>query len=345
MSVALAEELHRLEEQGSTGVLRAGDGEFHLARGAIASAGCRRTIGLDRLVVEAGVATAEDWRRAGAGDPGRLLRKPRLETLALLSVFDAAYFLLASSAEPEFRPAPEHWLAPVCRIAPRALVHECARRNGQGPWPADLVAAVPVVPARRVRRNRVVLTGGQAEVLAAADERRSIAEIARDLGRTTYGCLVAVRDLTKAGLIQEPDRTAADLPQEPDLATADLLRTPDLAVEAPQTRQAGRHLALAPHPADDTARHRRPAPAAQTTGVPALPRRIPSALAAGTVRSPHLAQGANERSGRHAVDEEATASARRRGNHPGTAPYEPERWQQVDRELLIRLRAALEELA
>ncbi|MFD4432997.1 hypothetical protein ACFWPJ_27055, partial [Nocardia sp. NPDC058497] len=168
MSVALAEELHRLEEQGSTGVLRAGDGEFHLARGAIASAGCRRTIGLDRLVVEAGVATAEDWRRAGAGDPGRLLQKPRLETLALLSVFDAAYFLLASSAEPEFRPAPEHWLAPVCRIAPRALVHECARRSDRGPWPADLVAAVPVVPARRVRRNRVVLTGGHAEVLAAA---------------------------------------------------------------------------------------------------------------------------------------------------------------------------------
>ncbi|GGN88464.1 hypothetical protein [Nocardia rhizosphaerihabitans] len=332
MSLALAEELHRLEEQGSTGVLRAGDGEFHLARGAIASAGCRRTIGLDRLVVEAGVATAEDWRRAGAGDPGWLLKKPRLETLALLSVFDAAYFLLASSAEPEFRPAPEHWLAPVCRIAPRALVHECARRSDQGPWPAELVAAVPVVPARRVRRNRVVLTGSQAEVLAAADERRSIAEIARDLGRTTYGCLVAVRDLTTAGLIQEPDLPAADLLQTPDLAAA----------EAPQARPAGRHLVLAPDPADDTARHRRPAPA---TDVPALPRRIPSALAAGTVRSSHPLQGANERSGRHAVDEEATAAARRRGNHPGTAPYEPERWQQVDRELLIRLRAALEELA
>ncbi|MFE6922639.1 hypothetical protein ACFVAV_16495 [Nocardia sp. NPDC057663] len=335
MSLALAEELHRLEEQGSTGVLRAGDGEFHLARGAIASAGCRRTIGLDRLVVEAGVATAEDWRRAGAGDPGRLLHKPRLETLALLSVFDAAYFLLASAAEPEFRPAPEHWLAPVCRVAPRALVHECARRSDPewGPWPADLVAAVPVVPARRVRRNRVVLTGGQAEVLAAADERRSIAEIARDLGRTTYGCLVAVRDLTTAGLIQQPD-----------LAAAGLLQTPDgTAVEAPQAPPAGRHLALAPEPADDTARHRRPAP---TTGVPALPRRIPSVLAAGTVRSPHpLQAGTNERSGRHAVDEEATAPARRRGTQAGTAPYEPERWQQVDRELLIRLRAALEELA
>ncbi|MEV0336871.1 hypothetical protein [Nocardia sp. NPDC050717] len=309
MSAALAEELHRLEEQGSTGVLRVGDGEFHLARGAIASAGCRRTIGLDRLVVEAGVATAEDWRRAGAGDPGPLLHRPRLETLALLSVFDAAYLLLASADEPEFRPAPEHWLAPVCRIAPRALVHEFARRSQleRGPWPADLVAAVPVVPVGRVRRNRLVLTGGQAEILAAADARRSIAEIARDLGRTTYGCLVDVRALTSAGLIQEP-------------------------VEAKPT---GRHLALAPDPVEEAAPQRHSAQEPPNPTVPTLPRRVP-ALGG---------QGTNERSGRHAVDEEATATVRRRGNLTGAAPYEPERWQQVDRDVLIRLRAALEELA
>ncbi|MGW5435900.1 hypothetical protein [Nocardia asteroides] len=325
MSMALAEELHRLEEEGSTGILRAGDGEFHLARGAIASAGCRRTIGLDRLVVEAGVATAEDWRRAGAGDPGPLLDRPRLESFALLSVFDAAYFLLASPGETEFRPAPEHWLAPVCRVAPHTLLQECARRGDPewGPWPADLVAAVPVVPARRVRRNRVVLTGGQAEVLAAADERRSVADIARDLGRTTYGCLVAVRELTSAGLITEPDRAAAQ-------------PAPD------DVRPPGRHLSLAPAPAEDTGRHRQPI--AAVTGMPALPRRVPSALGGGpTARPPQ--SGTGERAGRHAVDEEAAAPAWRRGNQPGAAPYEPERWRQVDREVLIRLRAALEELA
>ncbi|MFF2086402.1 hypothetical protein ACFVVM_21715 [Nocardia sp. NPDC058176] len=324
MSVALAEELHRLEDQESTGVLRAGDGEFHLVRGAIASAGCRRTIGLDRLVVEAGVATAEDWRRAGAGDPGPLLHRPRLETLALLSVFDAAYFLLASPGEPEFRPAPEHWLSPVCRVAPRAVVHECARRGDRewGPWPADLVAAVPVVPARRVRRNRVVLTGAQAEVLAAADTRRSVAEIARDLGRTTYGCLVAVRDLTAAGLIEAPD--PIEVPE-----TAEV-------VEAAPTQRTGRHLALAPDPVERPARHRHSAP--ESTTVPVLPRRIPAA-GTGVIRPPQIGGP-----GRHAVDEEATASARPRGNRAVAAPYEPERWQQVDREVLIRLRAALEEL-
>lgn len=316
MSAALAQALHRLGEEGSTGVLRAGDGEFHLVRGAVASVGCGRTIGLDRLVVEAGVATAEDWRRAGAGDPGPLLDRPRLETLAVLSVFDAAYFLLASAGEPEFRPAPEHWLAPVCHITPRALVHECERRtdNDHGPWSADLVTEVAVVPVRRVERNRVVLTGSQAEVLAAADTRRSIADIARDLGRTTYGCLVAVRDLTTVGLIEPP----APVPM------------------AEAAQRPGRHLALAPEPVEATMEHGVPQSMPVTT--PVLPRRIPSASAGGS-----HPRGTGERTGRHAVDEEATASVHYRGTH--SSAYQPERWKQLDRETLVRLKAALEELA
>lgn len=206
MGVELADELRRLEDEGSTGVLHAGDGVFHLAEGAITSATCRRTTGLDRLVVEAGVASAEDWQRADDGDPGPMLGRPLLETLALLSVFDAAYFLLATPVVPEFRPAPPHWLSAVCHVRPRALVRECARRSdpGSGPWPAELVDRAAVVPVRRVRRRRVVLTGSQAEVLAAADTQRSITGIARDLGRTAYGCLQAVRDLTQAGLIEPP---------------------------------------------------------------------------------------------------------------------------------------------
>ncbi|MFE3542094.1 hypothetical protein ACFXK0_03870 [Nocardia sp. NPDC059177] len=305
MSAALAQELHRLEEAGSTGVLRAGDGEFHFVRGAIASAGCRRTIGLDRLAVGAGVATHEDWQRAGAGDPGALLHRPRLEALALLSIFDAAYFLFASPAEPEFVPAPEHWLATVCRVAPHAVVHECARRGVResGPWPADLVTTEPVVATRQRSRKRVTLTGSQAEVLAAVDSRRNIAEIARDLGRTTYGCLVAVRDLTAAGLIEVP---------------------------APAPR---RQLSLAPDPV--TAPGPRP-----TTGVPVLPRRIPAGRSG---RVPP--RTGTDKPGRHAAAEEATLSARRTVKLTGTRPYEPERWQQVDRALLIRLKAALEELA
>ncbi|UAK34835.1 hypothetical protein K8O92_13965 [Nocardia asteroides] len=256
MSPELAVELRRLEKEGSTGVLHAGDGAFHLAGGAIVSADCRRTTGLDRLVVEAGVATAEDWRRARAGDPGRVLGRPRLETLAMLSVFDAAYFLLASPAVPEFRPAPPHWLAPVCHITPRVLVQECARRGDpeSGPWPAELVDRVPVVPVRRVRRRRVVLTGGQAEVLAAADGRRSVAGIGRELGRTTYGCLVAVRDLTAAGLIEPPVPASAPTAAEPvvpgPVATEPEAAAPVIAPPGRLPRRRGRH-AAAPIPAAD----------------------------------------------------------------------------------------------
>ncbi|MBF6217212.1 hypothetical protein IU479_03710 [Nocardia abscessus] len=276
MSPELAVELRRLEQEGRTGVLHAGDGVFHLAEGAIVSADCKRTTGLDRLVVEAGVATAEDWRRAGSGDPGRVLGRPRLETLAMLSVFDAAYFLLATPAVPEFRPAPPHWLAPVCHITPRALVQECARRGDpeSGPWPADLVDRVPVVPVRRVRRRRVMLTGGQAEVLAAADAQRSVAGIGRELGRTTYGCLVAVRDLTAAGLIEPPGATSARMAVEP-------------AVLAPLTAE----------------------PVAVARAL-AEPSRLP----------------------------------RRRGRHSAPVPV-ADRSEPPDRDLLVRLQAALEELA
>jgi len=219
MSGDLAVELRRHEQQGSTGVLLAGDGEFHLAYGAVASAHCHRATGLDRLVVEAGVATPEDWRRAGAGDPSRVLEQPQLETLALLSVYDAAYFLLSSGAEAEFRPAPAHWLSRVCHVRPRELVRECERRGdpGSGPWPAELVDRAPVVPVRRVQRRRVVLTAGQVEVLAAADTRRTVTEIARHLGRTTYGCLTAVRELTEAGLVE---------PAVPEADQGDRERTP-----------------------------------------------------------------------------------------------------------------------
>lgn len=213
----LAVELRRLGQQRLTGTLRAGDGIFHIAKGTVASVECRRATGLDRLVTGTGVVSPEEWRRAGAGDPGSLLGRPSLEVLAVLSVFDAAYFVLASPAVPEFRPAPPHWLAPVCSIAPQALVRECVRRGNprSGPWPAHLVDQAPVVAAR-TRRHRLTLSAGQTEVLAAADGRRTIAGIARDLGRTTYGCLVAVRDLTAAGLIAAPVLTArAALAQPP----------------------------------------------------------------------------------------------------------------------------------
>ncbi|WP_280272677.1 hypothetical protein [Nocardia wallacei] len=262
MSVELAVVLRQLEKEKRTGVLRVGDDAFHLTEGCVTYAACRRTTGLDRLLAESG-ATAADWHAAESGDPARLLKLPRLEVLALLSVFDAAYFLLAAPTVAKFRPAPPHWLAPVCRITPGALVHEVERRGDPdiGPWPAGWVDSYPVVPVRHVRRRRVVLTAGQIEVLAAADTRRHVCAIARDLGRTTFGCLTAVRELTAAGLVEPPVMVAEPAPE-------------------PLRQDPPRH-------------------------APPLRRRVPS---------------------------NATVAAR-------------DRWQPVDRDVLVRLRAALEELA
>ncbi|MGW0249045.1 hypothetical protein ACWDYH_20665 [Nocardia goodfellowii] len=212
MGIELADELRRAENERRTGVLCVGDGAFHLTDGAITCADCHRTPGLDRLIGAAGGPTAESWRRAVAGDPDQAVGLPRLEAMALLAAFDAAFFLLAAPGIPQFQPAPPHWLARVCRISPSALVRECVRRShAEGHWPAELVDRAPVVPVHRIRRHRVVLTGSQVEVLATADARRSIAGIAGDLGRTTYGCLVAVRELTAAGLVEPPAAARVDV--------------------------------------------------------------------------------------------------------------------------------------
>ncbi len=279
MSIELAIVLRQLERERRTGVLRLDDGAFHLVGGAVAAAACRRATGLDRLVVETGVATAEDWYRAETGQPATLLESPRLAILALLSVFDAAYFLLPSASGAKFRPTAPHWLAPICQITPGTLVHEIERRVGTAAqtWPADVVDRQPVVPVRRVRRRRVALTASQAEVLGAADARRSVAAIAHDLGRTTYTCLSAVRDLTAAGLIEAP---VVDIPAATEPATP-----------------SGFELT---EPEATTALDFRPADTA-----PTLRRRVPSM----------------------------------------TPIPEGDRWEPVDRNLLIRLRAALEELA
>ncbi|MFJ4650391.1 hypothetical protein ACIP5Y_03840 [Nocardia sp. NPDC088792] len=273
----LALELQRLEQQRCTGTLHSGAGAIHLVDGAVTAADCPHTTGLDRLLIEAGVATVEEWRRARAGDPGGLLARSRLETFALLAVFDAAYFLLAAPAPLEFRPGPPHWLAAACRISPGALLHECRRRGDPGapPWPVSLVDQAPVVPIRRVRRRRVVLTGGQAEVLAAADARRSIAGIARDLGRTTYGCLLAVRELTAAGLVEPP-----------------------VVVVLPDPVRAVLSEPVLPDP---------------VLSVPTRP--------------------------------ESQAPPLRRRVRQATSVAVPDRWEPPDRDVLVRLRAALEELA
>ncbi|WP_018656321.1 hypothetical protein [Actinomadura flavalba] len=225
--------LRRAEADERTGVLHAGDeGAFFLDRGAVTYVTNRATTGLDRLVMSSGTVSAEEWGRvllavaerdgAPLREAGRApgLGRARLEMFALLAAFDAASSLLGSAAEPRFEAGPPHWLAPVCRITPATLVLERTRRRDRldAEWPDDRADTAPVVPVRRVRRQRVILTGLQAELLLNADGHRTAAGLALDLGRTTFGCLLAVRALAAARLIERPG--PAVRPVAPALATA-----------------------------------------------------------------------------------------------------------------------------
>lgn len=184
--------LAALERERRTGVLRVGDdGAFHLAGGA--------------------VVHAESRHVPGAGDlPGG----PDPELPALLALFDAAYFLLGSAAEPVFTEGVEDTAGGPLRIGVATLVHEQRRRRARldAAWPGGSVDAAPVVPVRRVRRQRVILTGVQAEILLNADGRRTPARLARDLGRTAFGCLLAVRGLAAASLVETEPPARAEPP-------------------------------------------------------------------------------------------------------------------------------------
>ncbi|GAA4621610.1 hypothetical protein GCM10023196_010560 [Actinoallomurus vinaceus] len=205
--------LRRAEEGRRTGVLRAGDdGVLHLTDGAVTFAESRWTPAPD-----AGPPAPSDrWPTPGRtdGGPRPAPTEWHRETRLLLAIFDAVYFLLDSDAAPSFTERPPHRPAPECRVSPTALLRECSRRREEpdAGWPATLVDRVPVVPVRTVRRRRIVLTGPQIEVILNADGHRTPADLARDLGRTAFGCLTAVRALTAAELVRPPRNEPDALP-------------------------------------------------------------------------------------------------------------------------------------
>ncbi|GAA2130140.1 hypothetical protein [Actinomadura napierensis] len=180
----VARTLGMLERERATGVLRIGDdGALHLDGGAVTRAVSRHA--------------------PGPGELNGAFGGPDPELPALLAMFDAAYFLLGSGAEPVFAEGPAA-RGPARRITAATLVHERRRRRTllDSAWPYEDLDAAPVVPVRRVRRQRVILTGLQAEILLNADDRRTPAELARDLGRTAFACLLAVRGLAAAALVR-----------------------------------------------------------------------------------------------------------------------------------------------
>jgi hypothetical protein len=207
----LKSELDRLSLQRATGRLGLGhEGAFHLIDGAVTHAENVLVPDLGQLLTRSGRITEPAWRRIQAHGlplaPDSPLTRPELEMFALLGLFDAAWLLLASEAEPDFTETAPHWLGPVSSVTPATLFHEIGNRRARlhAVWPSPLADDAPVVPVRRIRRQRLILTGLQAEILVNADGRLTPAGLARELGRTRYGCTLAVRGLVASALVEAP---------------------------------------------------------------------------------------------------------------------------------------------
>ncbi|WP_106401141.1 hypothetical protein [Actinocorallia populi] len=210
----LREHLRRLADERATGTLHLdGQGALYLADGAVVHAESRHTPSLRDLLVNSGRLSEHGWEclRAGGASaalavPGRLSRA-ELQMYQLIALFDAVYFLAPCRAEPRFTAGERHWLAGFTAADPATLAHEVRRRRALlgAAWPSPLADDAPLEPVRRLHRQRVVLTGLQAELLLNADGRKTPSELARELGRTRFGCTLAVRGLVASALARAPE--------------------------------------------------------------------------------------------------------------------------------------------
>ncbi|PYC61897.1 hypothetical protein C7C46_33600, partial [Streptomyces tateyamensis] len=119
-----------------------------------------------------------------------------LELCHLQALYDAAYFALAPARRPIcFEPEVRHWLGPVRRVSPPDLARETARRCAllDRIWPCADLDAAPVV--RCAATAPPALTRRRPELLDHADGRRTPADLARLLGRSSFATAVEIRQL------------------------------------------------------------------------------------------------------------------------------------------------------
>ncbi|HEX5741621.1 MAG TPA: hypothetical protein VFY17_08735 [Pilimelia sp.] len=211
--------LTHLARAGATGTLHVGGdppGTLQLADGAVAYAASPRTPGVGDLLTTGGRLPRQVWdsavtvgtpdHRVGAVliEDGHLTRG-ELELCALGVIYDAGFFVLGTAPVPiRFEVDRPHWLGPAARVPAATLIAETDRRRALlasvGADPA--VDRLPVLPAPRVRRDRIQLSGLGWELLVHADGRRTVAALAHLLGRSGYVCLLEVRRLAADGLVR-----------------------------------------------------------------------------------------------------------------------------------------------
>ncbi|MFJ8442094.1 transcriptional regulator [Kitasatospora griseola] len=227
-----------LATDGATGVLHGPDGAVHLAAGLVVHAESPRGASVGHLLTAAGRVTVRAWEESMAltgGHPADhllaagLVGHGELELARLAATLDGAHDALAqhggelrfdSAARTGFRLA-----RPLSVLELRGAV---GRRRAllDACWPSAELDSVPPVAtgAAPVRRTAVPRHRRQA-LLAAADGTRTVPELARLLGRTTFGALLDVRQLAAAGLLSagrpavlpDPPPAAGPGPAPPDV--------------------------------------------------------------------------------------------------------------------------------
>jgi len=203
---------------GMSGALRVtGDpgGTIHLADGRVVGIDTPGAPGPEVLLLRSHRVSEPDWDTAFAaaaatGGPlgaelvkRGLIGSGELEVLLWTTVADAM-FVLASGSVDEYRaePGPVEFVLPLDPGAEADwLLAETARR----------LRVLESLPARP-DRDRVVavsgaersgdrLAGGQSEILALADGRRTPRDLAFALGRGVYGTLLQLARMHEAGLL------------------------------------------------------------------------------------------------------------------------------------------------
>ncbi|ROO84671.1 hypothetical protein EDD29_2198 [Actinocorallia herbida] len=214
-------QLERLAREQATGTLLLGDdGAFHLLDGQVVHAETGLAPSLHDLLTASGRLSEQGWEGLRTRGPGQGPASParltgtELEAHALIQLFDAAFFLLRSAHEPEFHGGKRAYWPDCLAVDPVTLCVETRRRRGllDEAWPSPLADDGPVEPVRRLRRQRVILTGLQMEILLNADGRKTPSGLARELGRTRFGCTLAVRGLVASALVREPEPAAGGDP-------------------------------------------------------------------------------------------------------------------------------------
>ncbi|RKE22809.1 hypothetical protein [Streptomyces sp. TLI_171] len=231
-----------LAAEGATGALHGPDGAVHLAGGLVVHAEAPGGATVGHLLIGAGrigVRAWEDSLLLGAGrlaeylvDSG-LIGAGALELARLTATLDAAQDALAQHVgELRFDPAAH----PVFRLARPLSVLELRGAVGRrralldACWPSAELDRSPLLAsgAAPVRRTAVPRRRREA-LLAAADGTRTAPELARLLGRSTFGTLLDVRQLAAAGLLTARQPAAAFDPPPasvPQPALPDVLLPP-----------------------------------------------------------------------------------------------------------------------